>query len=77
MTDDQEGITGFDRFVAELQQQIKEQEQALYSAKVIEEVQDPRNLMVQGQPVTNYTDGSVTEALWRVWKRVRERLSAD
>jgi MinD superfamily P-loop ATPase len=33
--------------------------------------------MVQGQPVPDYTDGPVTEALWRVWKRVRERLFAD
>jgi hypothetical protein len=33
--------------------------------------------MVQGQPVTDYTDGPATEALWRVWKRVRVRLFAD
>ena len=44
MTDYQEGMTGFDRFVAELQQQINEQEQALYSARVIEEAYDPKNL---------------------------------
>jgi MinD superfamily P-loop ATPase len=30
--------------------------------------------MVQGQPVTEYTDGPVTEALWRMWARVKERL---
>ena len=30
--------------------------------------------MVQGQPVTEHTDGPVTEALERVWGRVRERL---
>jgi nitrogen fixation NifU-like protein len=50
MTDDQEGMTGFDRFVAELQQQIDEQEQALYSAKVIQEADDPRNLGRMSEP---------------------------
>jgi len=34
----------FDRLVAELQQQITEQERALYSAKVIEEAHNPTNL---------------------------------
>ena len=43
-------MTGFDRFVAELQQQINEQEQALYSAKVIEEAHDPRNLGRMPEP---------------------------
>jgi nitrogen fixation NifU-like protein len=43
-------MTGFDRFVAELQQQINEQEQALYSAKLIEEVHDPRNLGRMPEP---------------------------
>jgi MinD superfamily P-loop ATPase len=34
--------------------------------------------MVQGQPVTAYTDGPVAEALREVWGRVKERLlSAD
>jgi nitrogen fixation NifU-like protein len=37
-------ITDFDRLVAELQQQIDEQERALYSAKVIEEAHNPKNL---------------------------------
>jgi nitrogen fixation NifU-like protein len=36
--------TDFDRLVAELQQQIAEQERALYSAKVIEEAHNPKNL---------------------------------
>jgi MinD superfamily P-loop ATPase len=30
--------------------------------------------MVQGRPVTDYTDGPVTEAVWKVWRQVRERL---
>lgn len=30
--------------------------------------------MVQGQPVTVFTDGPVTEALRGVWSRIRERL---
>lgn len=30
--------------------------------------------MVQGQPVTSYTDGTVTEALRGVWARVKDRL---
>jgi len=30
--------------------------------------------MVQGLPVTEYTDGSVTVAMGRVWARIRERL---
>jgi nitrogen fixation NifU-like protein len=38
------GETDFDRLVAELQQQIVEQERALYSAKVIEEAHHPKNL---------------------------------
>ena len=40
----QEAVDDFDRFVAELQQQIIEQERALYSAKVIEEAHRPKNL---------------------------------
>jgi nitrogen fixation NifU-like protein len=40
----QGGATDFDRLVAELQQQIDEQERALYSAKVIEEAHNPKNL---------------------------------
>ncbi len=40
----QEKVTDFDRLVAELQQQIIEQERALYSAKVIEEAYTPTNL---------------------------------
>ena len=30
--------------------------------------------MVQGQPVTEYSDGPVTEALSNIWHRIRERL---
>jgi MinD superfamily P-loop ATPase len=30
--------------------------------------------MVQGQPVTDYVDGTVTEALEEMWLRIRERL---
>ena len=36
--------TDFDRFVKELQQEIIEQARALYSAKVIREAHDPKNL---------------------------------
>ena len=41
---DQVEIANFDRMVEELQQQITEQERALYSAKVIEEAHHPKNL---------------------------------
>jgi nitrogen fixation NifU-like protein len=37
-------MNSFDRFIAELQEQITEQERAIYSAKVIEQVNDPKNL---------------------------------
>jgi MinD superfamily P-loop ATPase len=30
--------------------------------------------MVQGRPVTDYTDGPVTEALQAVWERVKDHL---
>jgi len=30
--------------------------------------------MVQGQPVTDYTDGPVTEALQAIWERVKDHL---
>jgi MinD superfamily P-loop ATPase len=30
--------------------------------------------MVQGQPVTDYADGAVTEALEEMWSRIREQL---
>jgi len=40
----QEETTNFDRVVAELQRAIIEQEQALYSAKVIEEAHNPTNM---------------------------------
>jgi len=33
--------------------------------------------MVHGRPVTDYTDGSVTEALKEMWIRIRERLFLD
>jgi MinD superfamily P-loop ATPase len=33
--------------------------------------------MVQGRPVTDYTDGPVTEALQRMWSRVRDLLLSD
>jgi MinD superfamily P-loop ATPase len=33
--------------------------------------------MVQGQPVTDYTDGPVTEALQEMWSRVRDLLLSD
>ena len=36
--------TDFDRIVAELQRQIIEQERALYSARVLEEAQNPTNM---------------------------------
>ncbi|GEM_PF-2220334 len=34
----------FDRLVAEIQREITEQEQAIYSARVIEEVYNPKNV---------------------------------
>ena len=46
----QEKVTDFDRLVAELQQQIIEQERALYSAKVIEEAYTPTNLGRMARP---------------------------
>jgi nitrogen fixation NifU-like protein len=46
----QEETTDFDRMVAELQQQIDEQERALYSAKVIEEAHNPKNLGRMAKP---------------------------
>jgi nitrogen fixation NifU-like protein len=46
----QEEATDFDRMVAELQRQIVEQEQALYSAKVIEEANNPTNLGRMAEP---------------------------
>lgn len=33
--------------------------------------------MVQGQPVTAYTDGSISEALRRIWDRVKMRLALE
>jgi MinD superfamily P-loop ATPase len=33
--------------------------------------------MVQGQPVTDYADGTVTEALEEMWSRIRERLLSN
>jgi MinD superfamily P-loop ATPase len=33
--------------------------------------------MVQGQPVTDYVDGTVTEALEEMWSRIRERLLSN
>ena len=37
-------MNDFDRFIEELQEQMIEQEQAIYSAKVIEQVNNPQNL---------------------------------
>ena len=42
--------TDFDRMVEELQQQIIEQERALYSATVIEEYHNPQNLGRMAEP---------------------------
>ncbi len=42
--------TDFDRMVKELQREIDEQEQAIYSAKVIEEVRNPNNIGRMSQP---------------------------
>ena len=50
MANHQEAVDDFDRFVAELQQQIIEQERALYSAKVIEEAHRPKNLGRMPEP---------------------------
>ena len=46
----QEETTNFDRVVAELQRAIIEQEQALYSAKVIEEAHNPTNMGRMAEP---------------------------
>jgi nitrogen fixation NifU-like protein len=46
----QEETTNFDRVVAELQRAIIEQEQALYSAKVIEEAYNPANMGRMAEP---------------------------
>ncbi len=40
----QKQVTDLDRMVVELQREIIEQEQAMYSNKVIEEAYNPRNL---------------------------------
>jgi len=50
MTEHRGEETNFDRMVAELQQQIIEQERALYSAKVIEEAHNPTNLGRMARP---------------------------
>jgi nitrogen fixation NifU-like protein len=42
--------TDFDRMVKELQREIDEQEQAVYSATVIEEVHNPSNIGRMSQP---------------------------
>jgi len=47
---DQGDVTNFDHMVEELQQQIIEQERALYSATVIEEAHNPRNLGRMTEP---------------------------
>jgi len=46
----QKETSDFDRMVEELQQQIIEQERALYSATVIEEAHNPRNLGRMTEP---------------------------
>jgi nitrogen fixation NifU-like protein len=46
----QEETTNFDRVVAELQRAIIEQEQALYSARVIEEAHNPTNMGRMAEP---------------------------
>jgi hypothetical protein len=33
--------------------------------------------MVQGCPVTDYADGTVTRALEEMWSRIRERLLSN
>jgi nitrogen fixation NifU-like protein len=47
---DQKETSDFDRMVEELQQQIIEQERALYSAKVVEEAHHPKNLGRMAEP---------------------------
>lgn len=42
--------TDFDRMVSELQREIAEQERAMYSAKVIEEVYNPKNVGRMPEP---------------------------
>lgn len=46
----QEGTSGLDRLVAELQQEIDARERAIYSARVIEEARNPRNLGPMARP---------------------------
>jgi len=43
-------VAGFDRMVTGLQRQITEQEEALYSARVLEEARHPRNLGAMLEP---------------------------
>ena len=50
MMEHQGGEKDFDRMVKELQREIAEQEQAVYSAKVIEEVRNSRNIGRMSQP---------------------------
>jgi nitrogen fixation NifU-like protein len=47
---DQTEQTGFDSLVAELQKEIDEQERALYSARVIEEARNPKNVGRLSEP---------------------------
>jgi nitrogen fixation NifU-like protein len=49
----QQKTSDFDRMVEELQREIVEQEQALYSDKVIEEAHNPRNLGRMPEPDTH------------------------
>ena len=49
MTEQREA-SDFDRMVAELQREIIEREQSLYSAKVLEEARNPRNLKRMAGP---------------------------
>lgn len=43
-------VVGLDRMVAEVQRQITEQEEALYSARVLAEARHPRNLGAMLEP---------------------------
>jgi len=46
----EERVASFDRVVADLQRQISEQEEALYSSRVLEEARHPRNLGMMLDP---------------------------
>jgi len=47
---DREEVTDLDRLVADLQREITEQEQALYSDRILEEAHNPGNVGRMSEP---------------------------